>query len=92
MGELDLATVPVLQKRIEAIEPDTTATVVVLDVQALDFIDSTGLRTILSAHARLREHGRELAITRGSPQVQRLLEITRANEYLRVITADELLA
>jgi anti-sigma B factor antagonist len=91
VGELDLATVPVLQEQIEAIEVGTTATIVVLHLQALDFIDSTGLRTILSAHARLREHGCELAITRGSPQVQRLLEITRADEYLRVIAADEML-
>jgi anti-sigma B factor antagonist len=90
-GELDLASAPLLEKEIEAIEVGTTATVV-LDLEALQFIDSTGLRTILSAQARLRDRGGELAVTPGSSQVQRLLAITRADEHLRVVSSpDEML-
>jgi anti-sigma B factor antagonist len=58
---------------------------VVLDLEGLQFVDSTGLRMILSAHERARERGQEFAITPGSPQVRRLLTITRVGEHLRVI-------
>jgi anti-sigma B factor antagonist len=64
----------------------------VLDLQDLEFIDSTGLRVLLTAHERSRERGQEFAITPGSQQVQRLLSITRVDEHLRVIASpDELL-
>ena len=88
-GELDLASAPMLQGALEDVDvgPSTT---VVFDLQGLEFIDSTGLRTIFSAQQRLRELGGDFAVTRGSPQVQRLLEITRADEHLQVLgSADE---
>jgi anti-sigma B factor antagonist len=90
-GELDLASAPLLQRELESAEIVATA-MVVLDLQELRFIDSTGLRIILSAHERSRERGQEFAVTRGSQQVQRLLTITRVDEHLRIITSpDELL-
>jgi anti-anti-sigma factor len=64
----------------------------VLDLEDLQFVDSTGLRIILAAHERAQERGDEFAVTRGSRQVQRLLSITRAGEHLRIIESpDELL-
>jgi anti-sigma B factor antagonist len=90
-GELDLASVPLLQGEIEGSEV-AAADIVVLDLQELEFIDSTGLRVLLSAHERSHERGQEFAITPGSQQVQRLLSITRVDEHLRVIASpDELL-
>jgi anti-sigma B factor antagonist len=90
-GELDLASAPLLQGEIEGSEV-AAAEIVVLDLQALEFIDSTGLRVLLTAHERSRERGQEFAITPGSQQVQRLLSITRVDEHLRVIASpDELL-
>jgi anti-sigma B factor antagonist len=90
-GELDLASAPLLQRKIESAEIGATA-MVVLDLQELQFIDSTGLRIILSANERSRERGQEFAVTRGSQQVQRLLTITRVDEHLRIIgSPDEML-
>ena len=90
-GELDLASAPLLQSEIESPELATTA-MVVLDLQELKFLDSTGLRVLLAAHERSRERGQEFAITRGSEQVQRLLSITRVGEHLRTIASpDEML-
>jgi anti-sigma B factor antagonist len=91
-GELDLASAPLLQSEIERTEI-AAAAIVVLDLQELKFIDSTGLRVLLSAHERSRERGQEFAVTRGSPQVQRLLSITGVDEHLRIISSpNELLA
>lgn len=90
-GELDLVSAPLLESELESAEIET-ATVVVLDLQELRFIDSTGLRVLLAAHQRAHERGQQFAITPGSEQVQRLLSITRVDEHLRVISSpDELL-
>ena len=50
-GELDMASAPLLQRAIEDVEL-AGKPMVVLDLQRLEFIDSTGLRIILSARAR----------------------------------------
>jgi anti-sigma B factor antagonist len=90
-GELDLGSSPLLQSEIERIEADT-AEMLVLDLQDLQFIDSSGLQTILSANKRSREQGREFALTPGSQQVQRLLSIAGVSEHLRIIASpDEML-
>ncbi|HEY2535709.1 MAG TPA: STAS domain-containing protein [Solirubrobacteraceae bacterium] len=84
LGELDLASAPLLQGTLENAEADAPP-LTVLDLDDLEFIDSTGLRIILAAHERAQERGQMLALTRGSQQVQRLMSITRAGEHLRII-------
>jgi anti-sigma B factor antagonist len=87
-GELDLASAPRLQNTVEGSDTDD-ARLVVLDMENLEFIDSTGLRIVLAAHTRARERGQELALTRIGPQVQRLLTITRVGEHLRIVDSPE---
>ena len=90
-GELDLASAPLLQGEIEGSEV-VGAAIVVLDLQDLQFVDSAGLRVILAAHERSRQQGKELALTPGSEQVQRLFTIAGVSEHLRIIgSPDELL-
>jgi anti-sigma B factor antagonist len=91
-GELDMATVPSLQQTIEGGELDAEA-MVVFDLRQLEFMDSTGLRIILSMRERCEGRGQQFAVTPGSEQVQRLLSITGAAEHLRSIAAvDEMVA
>lgn len=89
-GELDLASGPQLEAELGRIEPDTK--LVVVDLRGLEFMDSTGLSIIVRAHQRLAESGCELGLVRGSPQVQRLLDLTGVAERLRLAaTPEELL-
>jgi anti-sigma B factor antagonist len=83
-GELDLATVPLLEDQIDRAGAQG-ASMVVLDLEELEFIDSTGLRAILSASALATEREQEFAVTRGSEQVQRLLSLTHVAEHLRIV-------
>lgn len=83
-GELDLATVSLLEEQIGRAGAEVAA-MVVLDLEKLEFIDSTGLRAVLSAHALAEERGQEFAVTRGSEQVQRLLSLTHVAEHLRIV-------
>jgi anti-sigma B factor antagonist len=85
-GELDMASAPLLERAIEDMEPGD-GPMVVLDLQRLEFIDSTGLRFILSARRRCGERGQELAVTRGSQQVERLLSVTGMSEHLHQVPA-----
>lgn len=87
-GELDLASASLLEVEMDRAEVAGAAKVV-LDLRELQFVDSTGLRTIFSSDSRARERGQEFAITRGSEQVQRLLAITRMGEHLRIVDAPE---
>jgi anti-sigma B factor antagonist len=88
-GELDMATADQLQ---DAVADAAGAALVVLDLERLQFLDSTGLRGVLSAFELCRARGQEFAITPGSEQVQRLLGVTGVGKHLRTIAADEVLA
>src|ERR1039458_6171282 len=81
-GELDLASVPLLESELEGATQDDPATIV-LDLRGLEFIDSTGLRAILLLDKHSTERGAMLALVRGSPQVQRLMTMTRVDEIGR---------
>jgi anti-sigma B factor antagonist len=91
-GELDMANAPTLQEAIES-EQVAAAENVVLDLQGLTFLDSTGLRVVLAARELCWRRSQEFAVTPGSAQVQRLLSVTGVGEHLRTIaTAGEMLA
>ena len=47
-----------------------------LDLGALEFLDSSGLRVILSARRHALGAGGELVVTRASTAVERILEVT----------------
>lgn len=83
-GELDLLGAPLLQEAIDRAGGEAS-TIMVLDLQDLQFVDSAGLRVILAAHERSRQNGEELALTPGTEQVQRLFTIAGVNDHLRII-------
>lgn len=83
-GELDISTAQRLEddlRRVEAERPD----LLVLDLQGLSFMDSTGLRLLIMADSRAREAGRRLAIVKGNEMVQRVMRLTRLDERLDLI-------
>jgi anti-sigma B factor antagonist len=48
----------------------------VLDLEAVDFVDSTGLGTIVSVLKRARTHGGDLRLVCTEARIRRLFEIT----------------
>ena len=91
-GELDLASAPALNAEMDSPQV-TSCAKLVLDLRELQFIDSTGLRTIFAALASARGRGQDFAVTQGTAQVQRLLAITGVGEHLRVVgSPQEILA
>jgi len=84
-GELDVAGAALLEHELDRISADHAPSAVVLDLSALDFMDSTGLRLIVLADARAREEGRQFAVVRGAPDVHRVFEITRMSDRLKIL-------
>ncbi len=83
-GELDLSTVGKVQDALERVERSSPPTVV-LDLSKLSFLDSTGLRCLVTADERARQEGRRLVLVRGPDSVQRVFAITRLEERLEMV-------
>ena len=83
-GELDLASAEELEahlKQLEAPEPD----VLVLDLRELEFMDSTGLRTVIAADARAKDRGGRLIVVRAPEEVDRVFRLTRMDQHLELV-------
>jgi anti-sigma B factor antagonist len=80
-GELDLATVDVLDEAMRRAE-DSPASRIVLDLSGLSFMDSTGLRLILSLWTRSRADSSRLRLVRGPDNVHAVFEVTKTAERL----------
>jgi anti-sigma B factor antagonist len=83
-GELDIATAPRLEEEVRRLEGEGRKLIVV-DLRGLQFMDSSGLRALLSADTRARERGARLVIVRGDERIQRVLRITRLDERLEIV-------
>lgn len=74
-GEIDLATAARLGQSIDTVIDDG-ATLVILDVTDVAFLDSSGLRVIVNCGNRLSATGGRLLIDGMSGAVQRVLEVS----------------
>jgi anti-anti-sigma factor len=75
-GELDLSSALTFDEEMRRIEEHCEARLLVLDLSSLKFMDSTGLRLILSTHARAIKRGHRLVIVQGGEAVRRIFRIT----------------
>jgi anti-anti-sigma factor len=83
-GELDLSSAPKLQEELRRVEAGSPP-VLVLDLSKLVFLDSTGLRCLVTADERAKAEGRRVVIVRGPDPVQRVFSITRLEERLEMV-------
>jgi anti-sigma B factor antagonist len=74
-GELDISTAPVLDATLADVERNGTATLL-LDLARVQFIDSTGLRSLLSARQRAETAGRRLRLANLPVDVERVFDMT----------------
>jgi anti-sigma B factor antagonist len=83
-GELDVSAADGLLDRLYS-ELARGAAEVVMDLKALSFIDSTGLRTLLQARDLCERHGARLSIVEGRGHVARVFELTGLDSVLPVV-------
>jgi len=83
-GELDISSAPGLEEALGRVE-ESAPPVLMIDLRQLEFMDSTGLRTVVSADQRARDAGRRLVIVRGPEPVDRIFSVTRLDERLELV-------
>jgi anti-anti-sigma factor len=84
-GELDLATAPeledVLTERIDQSQE------VVVDLRSLEFMDSSGIRVLVAAHARAGRTGTRVFIVRPAPEsaVGKIVDVSGLDRELNIL-------
>ena len=73
-GEVDVSTAPRLLEQIDACVADG-ATLVIFDASGVSFLDSSGIRAIVTASNRLEAQGGRLLIEGMRGAVQRVMEV-----------------
>jgi anti-anti-sigma factor len=81
-GDIDLASASVVDDELRRAEQSED--LVVLDLGDVTFMDSTGLRMVISADRRLRKRGACLRLVHVPRQVTRLFELVGVSELLRI--------
>jgi anti-sigma B factor antagonist len=84
-GELDLATAPELEELVN--ERIDESQEVVIDLRGLEFMDSSGIRVLVAAHARAGRTGTRLFIVRPEPQsaVAKIVEVSGLDRELNLL-------
>lgn len=87
-GEIDLATAPTLRDALaDAIAREPA--LVLVDLEAVGFLDSAGLGVILGALRRLRAQGADLEVVCTSRNLLNVFEITGLDRSLTIRAARE---
>jgi anti-anti-sigma factor len=82
VGELDLAAADRVDRELRRVEA-TDADKIVVELDGLQFLDSSGARVLVDAGGRSAASGSRLRLSESPfPQVRRLLELTRLRELL----------
>jgi anti-anti-sigma factor len=80
-GELDLSSVETFDAELRRVEA-TDVKQIIVDLSALDFIDSAGIRVLLQAETRSRQDSCRLTFLRSQGAVERVLELVQARSFL----------
>ncbi len=80
-GELDMATAPTLRQQVVALVGHG-AIDLVIDLDGVEFLDSTGLGVLVGSVKRIRTAGGQLRVVCSRRHLLNLFEITRLTEIL----------
>ena len=88
-GELDIATAPALRDRLDTAIKDGRQRLVV-DLRAIDFLDSVALATIVHARKELPEHGRLALVVEPGSYVMLIFQSSGLDKMLDLVDTREL--
>jgi anti-anti-sigma factor len=79
-GEIDMATAPMLDKALAKFAKKE----VFLDLRKTDFMDSAGLKVLITQSSRIEEAGGVMRLVVGEGPVMRLLELAGVREAFSI--------
>ena len=82
-GEVDVFTAPQLREALVGALDDGARDVVV-DLEGVDFLDSTGLGVLVAGLKRVRQHGGDLSLVCTREHILKILDVTGLIKVLTV--------
>jgi anti-anti-sigma factor len=79
-GEIDMATAPTLDKALSKFSKKE----VFLDLRKTEFMDSAGLKVLITQRSRIEESGGVMRLVVGEGPVMRLLELAGVREAFSI--------
>lgn len=76
IGELDHHTVEYVRKKIDGEMMKSTTQNIIFDFSKVEFMDSSGIGTIIGRYNTIRRLNGKAAIVNPNPQVRRILEMS----------------
>jgi anti-sigma B factor antagonist len=91
-GEVDVATVPRLREQLHSLVAQGKHQIVV-DLEGVDFLDSTGLGVLVGGLKRVRAHDGELRLVCTQQRIRKVFEVTGLTKVFAIHdTVDEAIA
>jgi anti-sigma B factor antagonist len=87
-GEVDIQTSPLLDGELQKLLDQGVSSILV-DLDEVTFLDSTGLSVLIAALKRCQASGGELHLVSPRSNVRRVLEITGLTDTFHVVSEDE---
>ena len=87
-GEIDVYTAPQVRQQLIDLANEGHKTVV-MDMESVDFLDSTGLGVLVGGLKRLRGADGDLVLVSTQPRVVKVLEITGLTKVFKVYASVE---
>jgi len=88
-GELDRANAATLAAELERAEAEGAGSIVI-DMRALQFIDSSGIAVLVAAHRRLNDGAERIQVVKSEAiEVQRVMDVTGLARELPLASAEE---
>jgi anti-sigma B factor antagonist len=84
-GEINISTSPELKKRFDTIK----ASKVIISMSNVDYVDSSGLATLVELLKKLKQKGGSLSLTQMSEKVKSLFEITKLDRLFGIYPSNE---
>ncbi|TDX51176.1 SpoIIAA-like anti-anti-sigma regulatory factor [Orenia marismortui] len=87
-GEFDLHTADHFKEKLEEKINDTIRNII-LNLDGIKFIDSSGLGAILGTYKRITKTGGSLAMVKVTPQVERIFELSGILKIIKIYSSEE---
>jgi anti-anti-sigma factor len=84
-GELDMAGVDRFERLLAVGDGSAEISTYVIDLRELNFMDSSGLRSMIMADQRARAEGGRFVIVRGPDRVNQVLEMTGVAKHVELV-------
>jgi anti-sigma B factor antagonist len=91
-GEVDVATVPRLREQLHGLVAQGSNQIIV-NLDAVDFLDSTGLGVLVGALKRVRSNDGDLYLVCTQPRIRKVFEVTGLTKVFQLFdTVDDAVA